>query len=245
MVVPIPLNMVDGSRSTRLSGHILKAEAGRKDRWLQCNVSLVQALWVARLEVRPVPGNSRPWTTPTVPPGRPDPARPEVGPDLTGRPAIPGMPASRLPAFSHPCVHRMLASKGAREGQTRQSVLAGNVARLVATATGTLLLNRRTGNRSVRAEHTTVTGLGPQQGSARHAVMEEDAGIRRHRLGRPVAALGAGQRAFQQGRFCRSVHGDILPRVVRHLQPCGGTHASGACPVRMGTRRSPEGPSSR
>ena len=55
-------------------------------------------------------------------------------------------------------------------------------------------LNRRTGNSSIRTEHTAIAGLGPKHSVAASTVVEKLAGVRWHLLGRHRAALGTGDR---------------------------------------------------
>lgn len=99
---------------------------------------------------------------------------------------------------------------------------------LVTTTAGSLLLNRGTGHRSIGTENATIARPGAQQDATTDAFMEEDAGIRRHRLDRLMAALGTGQRAFQDGSIGTGVHA-CLPRLTpHHFGTPNGTPLTGA-----------------
>ena len=73
----------------------------------------------------------------------------------------------------------------------------------LSSATPALFLNRRALHRAERAEHAAVTRLGAQQNLAGAALVEEQAGVRGHRLLRGEAAV----RACEQ-RFEDDVHDD-------------------------------------
>jgi hypothetical protein len=64
----------------------------------------------------------------------------------------------------------------------------------VELATSFVVLDRRTGNRTIGAEHTAIAGERLQSFSAALAVIEELAGVGRHRLDRSMATFRAGKR---------------------------------------------------
>lgn len=68
---------------------------------------------------------------------------------------------------------------------------------LAASIAFTLLLNGRTRNRAIRAEHAAIPGLGPQQRAAAEAIIKKLAGVSRHGFACLMAAFGAGQGAFK------------------------------------------------
>ncbi len=57
----------------------------------------------------------------------------------------------------------------------------------------TSLLNRRTRDVAVGTEHAAVAALGAKDGAAVPALVEDLAGVRRHRLGCAMLAMGTGQ----------------------------------------------------
>src|SRR3546814_14869156 len=69
--------------------------------------------------------------------------------------------------------------------------------RSLLSATGRLLLDRRTRHRAVRAEHATIAVLGPQYRAAAWTLVEKLTGRRRHHLGGLMPALGASHHALQ------------------------------------------------
>jgi len=92
------------------------------------------------------------------------------------------------------------------------------------------LLNRGTGDRSVRAEHAAVSRLGAKQGAAAPALVEVQAGIRRHRLPSGEAAVRAGQHGFDHD----SIHDDTdFPISICFNSPLWITRSrSSAPPIR-------------
>src|SRR5256885_7558233 len=63
-----------------------------------------------------------------------------------------------------------------------------------------LLLPRRAFRRAVRAEYTTIVGLGPEHRVARGALVEVQARIGGHRLRLPVSAERAGDGRLEDHR---------------------------------------------
>src|SRR6478752_9495746 len=64
------------------------------------------------------------------------------------------------------------------------------------------LLNGWAGNRAIGTEHAAIALLRPEQCAASLALVEELAGVGRHRLGRRVSAMRAGN----QGLKLHSIH---------------------------------------
>lgn len=88
-------------------------------------------------------------------------------------------------------------------------------------ATASSLLNRRAGDRSKGAEHAAIAVLRPQAGAATLAIVEELAGVRRHPLGRLVAAVWASDGGIED-------HVRHLIRAARQLHaPCSACGVSG------------------
>lgn len=65
-------------------------------------------------------------------------------------------------------------------------------------------LDRRTGDRAVRTEHTAIAGLGPEKRAATSTVIEELAGVDWHFLRHFMMAIRTGERR------------EALERAVRH-----------------------------
>jgi hypothetical protein len=62
---------------------------------------------------------------------------------------------------------------------------------LAATLARNVFLNRRAWNAAVRTEYAAMTLHGPEQSAAAGAIVEELAGVGRHRLDRGVPAIRA------------------------------------------------------
>jgi hypothetical protein len=79
----------------------------------------------------------------------------------------------------------------------RRDAIVTNAVELAASLA---VLDRRTGNRTIRAEHAAIAGERLQSLAAALAVIEELAGVRRHGLDRLMAAFRAAERRFQLHR---------------------------------------------
>jgi hypothetical protein len=79
-------------------------------------------------------------------------------------------------------------------------------------ATETLHLNGRTLNRTVRAEYTTISRLGPQQRRATDAFIEKLADINGHGVGSRKPAARTDQYRLKNDRLIRH-HSNRIPRI--------------------------------
>jgi len=70
----------------------------------------------------------------------------------------------------------------------------------LAAAALAILLDRRTGHVGIGTEDAAIAGQGLQLHAAAEAVVEPDAGVGGHGLGRDMAAMRTGQRGLEQGR---------------------------------------------
>ena len=103
------------------------------------------------------------------------------------------------------------------------------------------LLNRGAGDRSIRAEYAAVAGLRAEQGAAPAALVEEQAGVRRHRLS-VVAVPHVGQVIVD----CRI--GVMSPTQPSDYARLGSWGEPASCPRGAATRtrismNGPRGPS--
>jgi hypothetical protein len=122
------------------------------------------------------------------------------------------------------CLHRGTphVDHGGSSGGREASSLPPSLARVAAWNATTPVIrsnlavpaHRRALHRTVGAEHTTVAQLRPQQRLAVATLVEEQAGIRRHRLARSEAAIRASEQRFE----VYGVHGQLRCNVMWRIR---------------------------